>query len=345
MSISSADAAASGEAWTTPKVSEFLGISRQAINKRVQNKKMLGYPGGGKTRFPAWQFDVENSAVRPEIAEFLESFDESIPADVIARWSITPQPDTERVPAELLLNPARKDEALALARSCRRDIADDLDDVDRTPAAPEPSGNRRNVADWTPTSEEGNGAEQAILVAAADLFARKGPAKVSLREVAAAAGVSYGLIHRFYRTKENLLVAVMSLLVNYGGERLTSESNAYAAIENSFGADLDSGQFGRMLTWAVFEGTEPKRLLGGVRSRGYRAQIEDLWENPAEPQVRDTFDSNVLASLIALVGSVWELYEPYFAELADMPDRSPQDVRDEVTDMLKVLLYATRPNR
>lgn len=330
------------EEWTTPRVAEFLGISRQAINKRVQNRKMLGYPGGGKTLFPAWQFDRETPGVRPEVIDYLEAFENSIPSDVIARWSVTPHEDYHRSPAELLLDPSGRENALRLARACRETSTDDLPGPASETGAPQ---NRRDVPDWTPSSEGETGAQHAILLAAADLFARKGPAKVSLREVAAAADVSYGLIHRFYRTKENLLVAVMGLLVSYGGERLTSEADAYAAIENSFGADLDAGQFGRMLAWAVFEGTEPKRLLGGVRSRGYRAQIEALWKDPVEPRVRSEFDSNVVASFLALVGSVWDLYEPYLAELADTPDRSAQDVRDEVTDMLKLLIYATRPDR
>lgn len=331
-----------GEVWTTPRVAEFLGISRQAINKRVQNRKMLGYPGDGKTLFPAWQFDLENPGVRSEVVAYLDAFDKSIPADAIARWSVTPHEEYGHSPAELLLDPAGRAHALRLAQSCP---GASITALSRPAAGTGGARGRKDVAEWTPTSAGESGAQQAILLAAADLFARKGPAKVSLREVAAAAGVSYGLIHRFYRTKENLLVAVMGLLVNYGGERLTSEADAYAAIENSFGADLDAGQFGRMLAWAIFEGTEPKRLLGGVRSRGYRSQIEALWQDPVEPEVRREFDSNVLASLLALVGSVWDLYEPYLAELADTPDRDARDVRDEVTDMLKLLVYATRPDR
>ncbi|WP_336882527.1 TetR/AcrR family transcriptional regulator [Rhodococcus globerulus] len=335
-------AVSADDVWTTPQAAKFLGISRQAINKRVQNRKMLGYSGGGVTLFPVWQFDVENGGIRPEIPEFLAAFDEQIEPHTIAQWSITRIDESDRTPAELLLCPDTKDDALRLAGTCAADPVGE----NFTPAA-ESSVPRagKEVAEWTPSRAGSTGAQHAILLAAADLFSRKGPAKVTLREIAAAANVSYGLIHRFYRTKENLSVAVMELLVTYGGERLSDEEDAYAAIENSFGADIDAGQFGRMLTWSIFEGTRPDRLLGGVRSRGYRSQIDALWDNPVEPQVRAEFDSNVLASLIALVGAVWDLYEPYLTELADNPDRSREDVRQEVTDMLKVLVYATRPNR
>lgn len=168
---------------------------------------------------------------------------------------------------------------------------------------------------------------------------------MTLREVAAAADVSYGLIHRFYRTKENLLVAVMELLVGYGGDRLTAEKDAYDAIDNSIGADLDSGQFGRMLMWSIFEGIEPDRLLGEARSRGYRQHIEALWNNPTPPKIRDEFDPSVVAALLGVVGSVWDLYEPYMIELSDNRWRSREDLRREVSDLLKLLVYAARPDR
>lgn len=330
------------DVWTTPQAAEFLGISRQAINKRVQNRKMLGYSGNGVTLFPVWQFDVENRRVRPEVPDLLAVFDEEIEPHAIARWAITKIDEFDRTPVELLLSPETAGDALRLAGACTAGSVEKCaapateSDVKRTD---------KEVAEWRPSRAGSSGAQHDILLAAADLFSRKGPAKVTLREIAAAAGVSYGLIHRFYRSKENLLVAVMELLVSYGGERLSGEEDAYAAIDNSFGADIDSGQFGRMLMWSIFEGISPDRLLGGARSGGYLSQIDALWKDPVEPQVRSEFDSNVLAALVGLVASVWDLYEPYLTELADNPWRSREDVRQEVTELLKLLVYAARPNR
>ncbi|QMU21013.1 TetR/AcrR family transcriptional regulator [Gordonia rubripertincta] len=330
------------ETWTTPQVAEFLGISRQAINKRVRNRKMLGYAGSGSTLFPVWQFDIENKEIREEIPEFLAAFPEDVEPKMIANWAVTGIGESGRSPVELLLSPDSKEEAIGLAGAYSPSAAE----VDAVSALEPPAQRKgKEIAEWAPSSSGATGAQHAILLAAADLFSRKGPAKVTLREVAAAADVSYGLIHRFYRTKENLLVAVMELLVSYGGERLSEEEDAYAAIENSFGADLDSGQFGRMLMWSIFEGTPPDRLLGGVRAGGYLSQIDALWEKPVEPRVRSEFDSSVVAALVGLVASVWDLYEPYLTELADKPWRGSDEVREEVTELLKLLVFAARPNR
>lgn len=320
--------------WTTPQVAEFMGISRQAINKRVQGKRLLGYRGRGATLFPAWQFDPSTRWSRPEVEEFLAVFGTDFDPHTVARWSITPISGIGYTPAQLLTDDKTDVNVPDLVDKYY--AADPHDAAFAEAPTATHSGN-----EWLPTDTGSSGPRHAILLAAADLFARKGPAKVTLREVAAAADVSYSLIHRFFKSKENLLVSVMELLVTYGGDRLSDENDAYAAIANSFGAD--SGQIGRMLTWSILEGATPERLFsGGIRSRGYRNQIEALWLNPTAPNVRDEFDPRVLASLIALVAAVWDFYEPYLTLLGDSA-RDPDDLRNEVIDVLKVLVFATRP--
>ncbi|WP_338889094.1 helix-turn-helix domain-containing protein [Rhodococcus sovatensis] len=323
--------------WTTPQVAEFMGISRQAINKRLRSHRLLGYPGKGVTLFPVWQFDPKTRWSRPEVEKFLAAFEGDVDPHDLAQWSETPIPGNGSTPAQLLTDADAEVEVLDLVD---RYYAADTDHTASTDATTTP---RWAKAEWRPEDSGSSGPRHAILLAAADLFARRGPAKVTLREVAAAADVSYSLIHRFFKSKENLLVAVMELLVTYGGERLSDENDAYAAIENSFGAD--SGQIGRMLTWSILEGTTPEHLFsGGIRSRGYRTQIEAQWAKPFAPHTRSDFDSRTLAALIALIAAVWDFYEPHLTVLGDL-DRDPDDLRNEIVDMLKVLVYATRPKK
>ncbi|WP_158726628.1 TetR family transcriptional regulator [Tomitella fengzijianii] len=327
-----------GAEWTTPEVAEFMGISRQAINRRVHSRKLIGYLERGVTRFPRWQFDMANRSVHPEVEELLAALDADIPLADTARWATLRVAGMDATPAELLLIPACKDTALDLARRYRP--GDDGDGAGAASAVQSSEG----VYNWLPTTVRDGAVDprNAILRAAAELFARRGPAKVSLREVAAAADVPYSLIYRFYRTKENLLVSVMTLFVNYGGERITGMEGPYEALDLSFAAD--SGQFGRMLTWAIFDGAKPERLFGdGIEAFGYRKHIEDLWDDPRPPGVRHDFDPRLLASLIALVSLGWDFYGPYLTTLAGLGDRDDDDLRDEVIDLLKVLMYAARP--
>jgi TetR/AcrR family transcriptional regulator, repressor for neighboring sulfatase len=60
--------------------------------------------------------------------------------------------------------------------------------------------------------------KEAVLVAAARLFAEKGPTATSVREIASAAQVNHGLIHRHFGTKRQLVRAVHDHLA----DRLTA---------------------------------------------------------------------------------------------------------------------------
>ena len=53
---------------------------------------------------------------------------------------------------------------------------------------------------------------EAVSRAAAELFAKRGPAAVSSRDIAARAGVNYGLIHRHFGNREGLKRVVMTRL-------------------------------------------------------------------------------------------------------------------------------------
>jgi AcrR family transcriptional regulator len=56
----------------------------------------------------------------------------------------------------------------------------------------------------------------AVLAAASELFAEKGPAATSIREVAARAGVNHGLLHRHFGSKRQLLAATLQHLADSG---------------------------------------------------------------------------------------------------------------------------------
>ena len=52
----------------------------------------------------------------------------------------------------------------------------------------------------------------AVLAAAAELFAEKGPAATSVRDIAARSGVNHGLVYRHFGAKEQLVGAVLDYL-------------------------------------------------------------------------------------------------------------------------------------
>ncbi|WP_322859574.1 helix-turn-helix domain-containing protein [Mycobacterium europaeum] len=67
----------------------------------------------------------------------------------------------------------------------------------------------------------------AILEAATDLFAERGPAATSIRDIAARSNVNHGLVFRHFGTKENLVGAVLDHL----GTNLTALLDAGAPAD------------------------------------------------------------------------------------------------------------------
>ena len=82
--------AAVGSRWDVRRVTEFLGISRQALYKRLRNGSALGVPGRGTTWFPVWQFDPARRIVRAVTGSIIKVFrdaDPEVDPLVIGAWA------------------------------------------------------------------------------------------------------------------------------------------------------------------------------------------------------------------------------------------------------------------
>jgi AcrR family transcriptional regulator len=66
---------------------------------------------------------------------------------------------------------------------------------------------------------------EAVLDSAADLFAERGPAATSIRDIAARSRVNHGLIHRHFGSKDRLVGAVLDHLGQHLAELLDTEAD------------------------------------------------------------------------------------------------------------------------
>ena len=183
----------------------------------------------------------------------------------------------------------------------------------------------------------------AILRAAGELLAQRSPSQVSLREIAAHAGVNYGLIHRHFGTKDELIVQLFQSFSDYGATLMGAADDVYAALRQAFTAD--AGSFAEILAWAILDRADPARLWGDRELMvDIAEQVHAAWASgtPA-PVERTAFDPHVVATLVVLVVAVWEFYAPYLAVMGAYPDRPASDVKAEVLDLLQLLVAAASP--
>lgn len=102
--------------------------------------------------------------------------------------------------------------------------------------------------------------EQALITAAAGLFAEVGPNAVSVRAIAERAGVNHGLVHHYFGSKAGLVQAVLEQLADQSAAAIR-ERGAEAVF------DAEDGRVRahvRVLTRVVLDDAAPE---------GYQAQF------------------------------------------------------------------------
>ncbi|CAM4133235.1 Toluene efflux pump ttgABC operon repressor [Mycobacterium basiliense] len=166
----------------------------------------------------------------------------------------------------------------------------------------------------TPTGREEVAA--AVLEAAADLFAERGPAATSIRDIAARSKVNHGLVFRHFGTKEQLVGAVLDHL----GSSLTE------LLHSAVPADVVERALDRqMRVWA-------RTLLDGYPAE----QLQTRFPNAAEllNYVRTRYDDESSARL-AVANAIalqlgWRLFEPMLRSATGLEELTETELRQAV---------------
>jgi AcrR family transcriptional regulator len=146
---------------------------------------------------------------------------------------------------------------------------------------------------------------KVILAAARDLFASRGVDSVSVREIAAAAGVNHALVHRYFGTKNDIVAEIiegearaMSAMARPEADTVTS----LAALREVFSYVLTEGRISLLLMLrAEIDGLAPERMLDGAPLRPL--DILARWLEHQGPGTSET-DPRVVAMVLgaALMG-------------------------------------------
>jgi len=148
---------------------------------------------------------------------------------------------------------------------------------------------------------------ESIIDATLSLWSAKGPAEVSLRAIAARAGVNYGLVYRHFRTKEAVIRAAM--------DRVVARSLMYTEDCTDLVDAMDSvlprstGAHARLLAWAILQ-----YLMDDVMPAEdpFLQRLRDLAKAdvPDDAPDADTTAKVKAGSLLAMLYG-WRLFEPY----------------------------------
>jgi AcrR family transcriptional regulator len=164
-----------------------------------------------------------------------------------------------------------------------------------------------------PTGREEVGA--AILEAATDLFAERGPAATSIRDIAARSKVNHGLVFRHFGTKDRLVGAVLDHL----GANLTEQldSGAPADVERALDRQM------RVMARTVLDGYPA-------------AQLQKRFPNAAGlvDEARPRHDTEIgarlaVANALALQFG-WRLFAPILRSATGLDELTDAEIRKSV---------------
>lgn len=144
-----------------------------------------------------------------------------------------------------------------------------------------------------------------ILAAARDLFAERGVGGVSVREIAAVAGVNHALVHRYFGTKNDIVAEILegeAMAMSAIARPEADAATSLAALREVFDYVLTGGRTSLLLMLrAEIDGLAPARLLDGapLRPLGILAR----WLEEQGPGTDET-DPRVVAMVLgaALMG-------------------------------------------
>ena len=179
-------------------------------------------------------------------------------------------------------------------------------------------------------------AREALLDAATVLFGECGPAAVSTRQIAAAAKVNSGLIHRHFRTKDALLGEVLERLSREISTAANGKDAGVSDLLRYLDATYERSLYWKLLARCILDGKDLHQLQSEFpTAERMRRFIADIQRNGA---ISNELDPRILTSLLLAAGLGWLVFEPFLLAANDLEGEDMADVRRRVRRTMLSLL-------
>jgi TetR/AcrR family transcriptional regulator, repressor for neighboring sulfatase len=200
------------------------------------------------------------------------------------------------------------------------------------------------AADLDPRPAGRDEVVDATVRAAAILFAEHNPNQVSVREIAAKAGVSHALVHRYLGSKHDIFRAVLERDRDEAAEYWMTD-HGLNRTASTFKADLPPGRYLRTVMRAALEGVPltPEDMRFPHAERMLSAlQAGDI------PHAQDErgFDMRLLFAAATAMAAGMAIAEDFFLVQAGIEDADRSEIDSEIDRLIMRLmtLVDTQPD-
>jgi TetR/AcrR family transcriptional regulator, repressor for neighboring sulfatase len=164
----------------------------------------------------------------------------------------------------------------------------------------------------------------AILDSAAELFARRGPAAASIRDIAVHARVNHGLVFRHFGTKEQLVAAVLNHLASQHAALIDQRAPAQD-IEAAGDRQL------RVIARALLDGFAVGQLQ--TRFPGATRLLDEIRPRHGNDQTARLAAANAVALKLG-----WQLFEPFLRSATALQDIDEAQLRQSIDSAITTLV-------
>jgi len=175
--------------------------------------------------------------------------------------------------------------------------------------------------------------KEAILKATEKLLAKHSPTEISLRQIATAANVNHSLIHRYFRTKESVILAVHDRIIDKLGQQFSDIDTLDGNIEKLFKINAENPSRRILLARAMLDGADPQ-LIRHHFPTVYHL-IELLRKKKAEAKTPTKFEAETLAAFFVASVMGWFLYEPFLLASTGLDKQNKDKVHRQVIEILE----------
>jgi AcrR family transcriptional regulator len=173
----------------------------------------------------------------------------------------------------------------------------------------------------------------AILRATEELLPRHNPTEISLRQIAEAANVNYSLIHRYFGTKESVILAAHERILSKAGEQFSTVDRIDKNIGVLFKISEKNVSRRVLLARAMLDGADPHLIQHHLPIM--HQLIELLRKKKSEIENPSTYGAETLAAFFAGSALGWFFFEPFLLASTGLDKENKNKVHRQITEMLE----------
>lgn len=162
----------------------------------------------------------------------------------------------------------------------------------------------------------------ALLAAATEIVTETGSPNITVREVAARAGINHGLVHRYFGTKDALIAGVIDEIAGRVARQLAGDGGGASVV-----AGDEAGTLARLLGHAMVAGAD---LNDGAAGDPHSHPVARALVQLCRDQGLSEHAARVAAAQIMALTLGWRLNEPFLVHSCGLDDDEVLELRREL---------------